>query len=53
MPTESNWPLLSGAYDRLDSSDGSVAAAFDIIGYGQSPVTANRGVAESGEWVAS
>jgi hypothetical protein len=39
---QSNWPYLSDAHDLLDSSDGSVAAAFDIIGHGQVPITAYR-----------
>ena len=39
---QSNWPFLSEAYDLLDGSDGSVAAAFDIIGQGQVPITAYR-----------
>jgi hypothetical protein len=42
MPKQSDWPLLSEAYNRLDGSDGSVAAAFDIIGRGQVPVSAYR-----------
>jgi hypothetical protein len=51
MPIENNWPLLSEAFGRLDGS--SAAAAIDIIGGGQVPDTAHRGVAESDEWVNS
>jgi hypothetical protein len=40
MALQSDWPLLSEAYDRIDA-DG-IAIAMHIIGHGQVPITALR-----------